>query len=94
MSDLPISLKSILNNNDKLSTEERAVIELAIKKIQDLEYTFDHINDLALTDEQIGEMWDWDLSERWVREKLASRLTDRGYVVIPVNKIKMRERNQ
>ena len=36
----------------------------------------------ALTDEQIADLWDWDISQHWVRVKLASRLRDAGYVVV------------
>lgn len=36
----------------------------------------------GLTDEQIGEFWNWDISERWVREKVASRIREAGYIVV------------
>lgn len=38
---------------------------------------------LALGDRQIAKFWDWDISDVWVREKLASRIRDAGYVVVP-----------
>jgi hypothetical protein len=35
-----------------------------------------------LTDEQIADLWDWDISSSWVRERLARRIRDAGYVVV------------
>ena len=41
----------------------------------------------ALTDAQIGEFWDYDISAEWVREKLAGRIRAAGYVVVPSNSL-------
>jgi len=35
-----------------------------------------------LTDKQIADLWDFDISQQWVREQLASRIREAGYVVI------------
>lgn len=37
----------------------------------------------ALTDAQIAEFWDWDISVAWVRERLAARIREAGFIVIP-----------
>lgn len=45
---------------------------------------------VSLSDAQIGALWDYDISETWVREKLASRIREAGYIVVPTTGTKHR----
>lgn len=36
----------------------------------------------GLSDSQIAEFWEYDLSAQWVRETLARRIRDAGYIVV------------
>lgn len=38
--------------------------------------------DEPLTDEQIADFWDWEISDSWVRERLAKRIRDAGFIVV------------
>lgn len=45
---------------------------------------------VSLSDAQIAALWDYDISEVWVREKLASRIREAGYIVVPTEGTKHR----
>ena len=45
---------------------------------------------VSMSDAQVGALWEYDISESWVREKLASRIREAGFSVVPTEGTKNR----